>query len=210
MMENRREKLNGTAERVGNLNGWFSSDERFNELFTQDARALARRHWTPVAIARKASRFLATRKDARILDIGSGVGKFCLSAAHFTPTAIYHGVEQRRTLVEQAESIRTKLALPNVQFIHGNFTQLKFSNYDHFYFFNSFYENLTGADRIDDSIVYSSELFNYYSHYLYRQLEQVPEGTRLVTYHSLGDEVPPCFLEVGSEVDDNLKYWIKA
>jgi hypothetical protein len=200
-----RAKGNGVARM-----GWFNSDERFNDLFSQETRALARRHWTPVAIARKAARFLATQKNARILDIGSGVGKFCLSAAHFTPSAIYHGVEQRRYLVDQAESLREELGLSNVHFIHGNFTQLKFSHYDHFYFFNSFYENLSGTDRIDDTIEYSGELFNYYNHYLYKELEQVPEGTRLVTYHSLGDEIPPCFLEVGSEADDNLKYWIKA
>ena len=38
---------------------------------------------------------------------------------------------------------------------HGNFTQLDFKNFDHFYFYNAFYENLAGTDKIDDSIDYS-------------------------------------------------------
>ena len=79
-----------------------------------------------------------------------------------------------------------------------------------FYFFNSFYENLAGTDKIDDSIDYSGELYNYYSHYLYRQLEEKPEGTRVATFHSLEDEMPRNYYEVGSEFDNLLKFWIKV
>ncbi len=196
-----RRRINGSE--------WFSSDERFNKLYEPPFRALARRHWTPLDIAAKAAKFLAAEKGVSILDIGSGVGKFCLGAAHYMPKATYHGVEQRKNLVEIAENTRTVLGLDNVKFIHGNFTQVDFRKYDHFYFFNSFYENLTGTDKIDDSIVYSGELYNYYNRYLYTQLEQAPSGTRLATYHSLEDEVPMSYHVVGSDADNILKYWIK-
>ena len=81
--------------------------------------------------------------------------------------------------------------------------------HDHFYFYNSFYENLSGTEKIDDSIDYSSELFNYYNRYLFRELEKKPAGTRLVTYHSLEDEIPPGYEVVGTAINEYLKMWIK-
>ena len=189
---------------------WFRSDEQFDQLYPLSIQMLTRRHWTPLAVARKAANFLAAENNVRILDIGSGVGKFCLAASYYKPNAFYYGVEQRKSLVNCAETAREILHFENVSFFNGNFTLLNFSNYDHFYFYNSFYENLIGTDKIDDSIDYTSGLYNYYNRYLYKQLEQKPAGTRLATYHSLEDEIPPCYLVVGSEFDNLLKFWIKV
>ena len=102
------------------------------------------------------------------------------------------------------------LLLENVSFFHGNFTMLDFRNYDHFYFYNSFYENLIGTDKIDNSILYTNELYNYYNRYLYKQLEQKPIGTKIATFHSLEDEIPPCYRAEVSEFDKLLKFWIKV
>ena len=173
-------------------------------------QVFARRHWTPLSVARKAANFLAAENNVRILDIGSGVGKFCLGAAYYKPKAFYYGVEQRKSLIGHAETAREILHIENVSFIHGNFTQLDFKNYDHFYFYNAFYENLAGTDKIDDSIDYSGELYNYYNRYLFKQLEQKPAGTRLATFHSMEDEIPPSYHVVGSEFDNLLKFWIKV
>jgi SAM-dependent methyltransferase len=191
-------------------NNCFASDEEFNRLYPVAIQKLAQRHWTPLEVARKAANYLAANNKVRILDIGSGVGKFCLTAAHYKNKAFYYGVEQRKSLIEHAENARDSLQVSNVSFIHGNFTQLNFANFDHFYFYNAFYENLTYTDKIDDSIDYSGELYNYYNHYFYRQLEGKPPGTKLATYHSLEDEIPPGYYEVGSDFNNLLKYWIKA
>ncbi|MBZ4192490.1 class I SAM-dependent methyltransferase [Niabella sp. 3A5MI-3] len=190
--------------------GFFESDERFHELYPLPIAALARRHWTPIEVARSAAAFLSTHKDVRILDIGCGVGKFCLSAAYFAADARFYGVEQRASLLHQAEEAKKVLQLGNVHFIHANFTQLDFSNYDHFYFFNAFYENLDGTEKIDDSIAYSNELFDYYNRYLYRLLDQKPAGTRMVTYHSMEDEMPADYYVVDELSNNLLKFWIKA
>jgi SAM-dependent methyltransferase len=188
---------------------WFNSDEQFNQLYPSSIQALAKRHWTPLSVARKAANFLAAENNVRILDIGSGVGKFCLAAAYYKPRAFYYGVEQRKSLIVHAETAKNMLHFENVAFVHGNFTLLDFRNYHHFYFFNAFYENLDGTDKIDDSMEYTGELYNYYNRYLYRQLEQKPAGTRLATFHSLEDEIPRSYHEVGSEFDHLLKFWIK-
>jgi len=188
---------------------WFSADAQFDQLYPAYTQLLARRHWTPLAVAKKAAHFLAAESNARILDIGSGAGKFCLAAAHYKPDAFYYGIEQRKRLVSQAEAARKMLGIENVSFRVGNFTQVNFRNYDHFYFYNPFYENISGTDKIDNSIDYSLELYNYYNRYLYTQLEQKPPGTRLASFHSLEDEMPQGYHIVGTEMNELLKFWIK-
>ena len=187
----------------------FHSDIEFNRLYPLSIQNLAKKHWTPLHIAQRAASFLAAENNVTILDVGSGVGKFCLAAAYHKPNAFFFGVEQRKGLIDHAEAAKEILQLNNATFIYGNFTQLDFKQFDHFYFYNAFYENVAGTDKIDNSIVYSSELFNYYNRYLYRQLEQKPAGTRLVTFHSLEDEVPQGYHVVGAEMDSLLKFWIK-
>jgi hypothetical protein len=188
---------------------WLGSDENFNQLYPDSIKLLAKRHWTPIAVAEKAASFLAAENKARILDVGSGVGKFCLAAACYKPSAFFYGVEQRNMLIAHAESARTEMQLGNVSFIHGNFTQLDFNYFDHFYFYNSFYENLSGTDKIDDSIDYTRELYNYYNRILFKKLEEKPAGTRLVTYFSGEEEVPPSFHIVCTDMGNLLKFWIK-
>lgn len=198
-----------TLERKRYSERWFSSDGQFNRLYPPSIQLLSQRHWTPLVVARKAAKFLAAEDNARVLDIGSGVGKFCLAAAYHKPNAFFYGVEQRKKLIDHAETAKGILSLKNISFIHGNFTQLDFRQYEHFYFFNSFYENLAGTDKIDSSIDYSGELYNYYNRYLYKQLDQKPAGTRIASFHSLEDEVPPGYHVVGVEMDGLLKFWIK-
>lgn len=186
------------------------SDAEFDRRYPVNIREKSVRHWTPLKVAHLAADFLAPKKGARVLDIGSGVGKFCMAAAARKPEALFYGVEQRKDLQAHAVDVSRKLNLGNVSFIHGNFTQLDFRAFDHFYFFNSFYENLSGTDKIDDKVEYSASLYHYYNRYLYKLLEPLPEGTRIATYHSLEDEIPPCYYVVKTEMDGLLKLWIKV
>ena len=188
----------------------FNDDAVFNSIYPMRIQAKAVPHWTPLEVAKCAGIFLAAENNVHVLDIGSGVGKFCLAAAHCKPDAIFYGVEQRIDLVELANNCSDRLHVYNVSFIHGNFTQLDFRQFDHFYFFNSFYENLSGSDKIDRKIEHSLSLFNYYNRYLYTQLEQRPSGTRLATYHSLEDEIPSSYYVVKTEFNGLLKFWVKV
>jgi SAM-dependent methyltransferase len=189
---------------------FYNSDISFNNLYPDSIRALSKLHWTPLEIAKRVAGFLSEGGYENILDIGSGVGKFCLAGAHYAPHAFYYGVEQRKSLITCAENAKNILKLENVDFIHGNFTQLDFRKFDHFYFYNSFYENLQGTDKIDDSIEYSDELYFYYKRYLYRQLEQKPKGTRLCTLCTWDHDIPSEYHIVGSEMIDRLKFWVKV
>ncbi len=205
---------NNTAALVNStswhLDKWFSSDAEFYRHYPETMRAFAGNHWTPLHVAKQAAAFLAAEDGVKILDIGSGIGKFCIGASYYKPNAFYYGVEQREELVGYAETARKNLQFENVTFIHGNFTELNLKHYDHFYFYNSFYENLASTGNIDDTIPYSGELFNYYNHILYKQLEKKPAGTRLATYHSMENEIPADYHVVGSDLENILKFWIKV
>jgi SAM-dependent methyltransferase len=198
------------SEKIEVVKPWFCSDRDFDRLYPSPIQEMAGKHWTPLAIVRKAVHFLARKNGVRILDIGSGAGKFCLAAAYYRPGAFYTGIEQRKNLVICADDAKGRLQFKNVNFIHGNFTMLDLRYYDHFYFYNPFYENLIGTEKIDYSIAYSNELYNYYCRYLRLQLERLARGTRLSTFHSTEDEIPASYHLVGSEMEGLLKFWIKT
>jgi len=191
------------------LDQWFSTDTQLHSLYPKPIQLLASRHWTPLNITHMVVSFLATHPGVKVLDIGSGVGKFCLAGAYYKSYASFFGVEQRKDLVTHAEKARDMLGLKNVHFIHDNITQLDFKQYDHFYFFNSFYENLMDTDKIDDSIAHSPHLYTYYHRQLYKKLEKMPEGTRVATFHCLDDKMPPGYHLVDSKVCTLLKFWMK-
>lgn len=191
------------------IGSWFSSDAQFNTLYPEPIRKMTRRHWTPLLVAQKAAAFLRTGKGTKILDIGSGCGKFCLAAGYYYPDTQFIGVEQRAYLTEEANAALQKLSLKNVQFLTANITAINFKDYQHFYFYNSFYENLAETEKIDEAIPFSKELFDQYSYYLYKQLHEARKGTRLVTYHSVESEIPDEYQIVQTDVNDYLKCWIK-
>ncbi|MEO8823263.1 MAG: methyltransferase domain-containing protein [Ginsengibacter sp.] len=188
---------------------WFASDLNFNSLFPELIQEAAEKHWTRIEVAKKAAAFLATSAESKVLDIGSGAGKFCLVAAHEHPLTHFYGVEQRQNLVDISNDLAKELELDNVLFICDNICNVDFEKYNHFYFYNSFYENVPGTQKIDYSIKYSEDLYNFYNRYLCKQLDKMPSGTRLVTYHSFGSEIPAGYEVVHTDYSEFLKFWIK-
>ena len=112
------------------INHWFSTDEQLNKLYPTSIQALASRHWTPLQITQMVTPFLVTHPGVKVLDIGSGVGKFCVAGAYYKPYATFYGVEQRKDLLDHAQKASNTLGLQNVHFIHSNITDLDFSQYD--------------------------------------------------------------------------------
>lgn len=79
-----------------------------------------------------------------------------------------------------------------------------------FIFYNSFYENIEGTVKIDHTIQYSVSLYNYYNAYLFKQLEKMPDGTRVATYHTWENQIPPGYYVVKTQFEKQLKFWIKT
>jgi hypothetical protein len=57
---------------------------------------------------------------------------------------------------------------------------------------------------------YSVELYLYYSQYMSKQLEAMDPGTKIATYCSWDDEIPPGYLIMETHMDGLLKFWVKV
>jgi len=74
---------------------YFDKDISFDYLYPKRIQDLSGLHWTSLEIAKKSSEYLSA-PNSKVLDIGSGVGKFCISAGFFEPETLFYGVEQRK------------------------------------------------------------------------------------------------------------------
>lgn len=183
-------------------------DNSFNDLYPTSIKELADRHWTPVDVAKMAANYLVQHPNDKILDIGAGAGKFCLVGAACTK-GMFYGVEQRESLVDISNDIAQKHQIDNVKFIHANIDQICFSDYDAFYFYNSFYENMDTSSPIDQTILPNQELYYSYTEYLRTQLRLLPIGTRIVSYWSGWDEIPTSFDLDQTACSGLLNFWKK-
>ncbi|GLU55258.1 class I SAM-dependent methyltransferase [Dyadobacter frigoris] len=184
-------------------------DDTFNELYPNRIKKLSSRHWTPVVVAKMAAEYLAKKPNIKVLDIGSGAGKFCLVGAACTQ-GMFYGIEQRDYLIEISKKIAAKYHLPNIEFINSNINKINFCDYEAFYFFNSFYENVDTSCPIDNIILPSNDLFYAYSNYVKQQLQSTAVGTRLVTYCTDSDNIPNSFSLSHSAYYGFLKFWDKV
>lgn len=186
-------------------------DDQFDLIYPPEIRALSAVHWTPITVARQAAKFLAPKPDTRILDIGCGPGKFCTVAA-LTTNGKFTGVEQRKHLCEVACAVTKEVGIPNATIVHSNITDIEFSNFDAFYLYNPFEENLEMSYKIDDAVCLSFDLYRKYAEHVAQQLALAPLGTRVATYCGHCEEVPlgytPWKRSLGQ--DNNLQFWEKT
>jgi 2-polyprenyl-3-methyl-5-hydroxy-6-metoxy-1,4-benzoquinol methylase len=187
----------------------FSSDAAFDSLYSLRAQQLSAIHWTPLAVVKKAAEHLCSGTGKTILDIGSGVGKFCLIGAHFFKDFQFDGVEQRKALIDEARFAQNATGLTNVNFIHDNFNTLDMEPYDHFYFYNSFSENIFHYKPIDNLVSASEAIYEEYLQQFYLLLDEKPIGTRLAAFHCPDGYVPPAYKRVKHNPGDTLSLYIK-
>jgi SAM-dependent methyltransferase len=183
-------------------------DEKFDQIYPAKIRRLSSLHWTPVAVAAEAAQMLETTPGMRVLDVGCGPGKFCLVAASLVD-ACFIGIEQRSELVTAAREAASSLRLDNVEFRHANVMDVAFEEYEAFYVFNPFEENMFQGYKIDASVPLSPTLFKRYTSHVAAQLGAKPIGTHVVTYAGYGDEIPSCYGCESALFDNDLKLWVK-
>ena len=184
------------------------ADEAFDAIYPRRYRTVSKFHFTPVHVAQIAAKFLAEKPGTRVLDVGSGAGKFCMAGAactqgHFT------GVEQRQRLFRLAVKLAKRHAVERVEFIHAQATEIDFGRYDAIYYFNSFFENLVPDSAIDQSVPMDRAQYKLYTTFMREQLAKMPAGTRLATYFSFLDEIPDTYKIQYEDFDLKLKLWEK-
>ena len=180
----------------------------FNNLLPDYLKFASRLYFTPIDVAQQAAFWLTENGEKKILDIGAGVGKFCVVAANNFECHFY-GIEYRKSLTQIGKHIAKHYNLNNVTLMHGNVLDVDFSEYDGFYLFNPFYENLEIAKRLNDEVKLKENLYQVYLKYTDEQLENAKSGTKLVTYHGNNFEIPNSYKRINEAFNGNLKLWVK-
>jgi 2-polyprenyl-3-methyl-5-hydroxy-6-metoxy-1,4-benzoquinol methylase len=188
------------------------SDPTFDRIYPDWAQRLSEVHWTPVEVARRAAKLLTVHSRNRILDIGSGVGKFCLIGA-LTTRATFVGIEQRGNLVDVARSTAERCGASRAQFLHGNMMDLDWRQFDGFYLYNPFYEHVAEClTPIVGDIDRAPEHYKTYVDATCARLMSACAGTRVVMYHGFGGIIPEGYDLIGREPagTDYLDVWEKG
>ncbi|MBI3795107.1 MAG: class I SAM-dependent methyltransferase [Nitrospinae bacterium] len=190
--------------------GGAVDDRMFDQLYPEEIQKPSEKLWTPVSVAMRAASLLVTSEQSRILDVGSGCGKFCIVGALST-AGQFVGIEQRPLLASAAEEAARRLKLGNVSFIMGNMEKLEWRGFTGVYLFNPFYENVDEAARLDDTIPYSPVLYQRYLGAVVNKLRCLRPGTRVATYYGFGAEMPPGYERVSRErfLNGDLDLWVK-
>lgn len=186
-------------------------DIEFDLMYPIKLKDAVELHFTPIEVAKTAARYLAHKKGVKVLDIGSGAGKFCMIGSACTE-GYFTGIELRESLFATALRISKRYNLLNIEFVHANITDIPFKDFDAFYFFNAFYENVSrlGVGKINNELDLSRDLYDTYSFYVKEQLDSMPVGTKLVTYFSFSKEIPDSYHLQFTDFDGKLKMWEKV
>jgi len=185
------------------------SDEEFDSIFPEEVREFSNRHYTSVYISQRAAAFLAVKENVQILDIGSGTGKFCLVGAACT-NAHFTGVEYRKYQNQIAQMCADRFALANVSFVYSNILDVDFEQFDAFYIFNPFLENIDRSAQMDQLIDSKNSDYEIFRQYVHDQLEKKKVGTRIVSYYNASGQIPDSYELKKSSFGGTLHFWEKA
>lgn len=167
--------------------------------------------WTPVAVAMRAAELLVADASTRVLDVGSGAGKFCIVGAAISG-ATFTGVEHRQGLVDIATDAAARVSVESARFVCGTVSDIDIAKFDALYFFNPFEENMLHARHWLDGTVALSEA-RYYADVAHAEalLDAARVGTRVVTYHGFGGTMPLTYHRALRERcrSGHLELWVK-
>ena len=189
------------------------SNSHFDRLYPPHIRRWGERHWTSITVALEAAAFLAEHNacDAprKIIDVGSGAGKFCIVGALSTD-AFFVGAEHRRELSDIARGLVREYKIERVRFVCKDALELDWSDYTGAYLFNPFQENVEESAKLDDSVSCRPENYKKYVAQLEAKLAKAPTGFRLVTYYGFGGVIPSDYERVDTATDKNLEFFVRV
>ncbi len=185
------------------------TEENFRKKLPIELISHADNFFTPIDVAQKAAEWFEAGKCKQVLDIGAGVGKFCIAASLHSEKTFFTGIEYRMSLADTANKLIKYFGIKNTFIHHKNITNVDFSEYDGFYFYNPFLENLMPSIKLNDEIRLDAQCYFEYSDYTFFQLHNLKKGAMLVTYYNDFFALPRGFTLVDSAFNNNLKLWIK-
>lgn len=186
------------------------SDGRFDQLYPDEVRVHSKIHFTPVKVALRVRDWSGSDPGLRLLDVGSGCGKFCLVMAA-TGGGKVTGIEQRPQLHQAAVAAGEALGV-KAQFECGRMEDFDWKGFNAFYFFNPFYERIAHRRGMDDQTPPHAGLFFDFVRIVRDKLDEAKPGSRVFTYHGMGGRLPADWSLIRSEPihTDELQLWVKA
>lgn len=164
-----------------------------------------------VALALEVARTLSTSQASRILDFGSGSGKFCLLGATVSE-GIFVGIEASSELISRAYRACGSQEVNRVHFRNTPVREIDFASFSAFFFHDLSIENLALLPPEGQAATATGPLLNQYFYRIRSRLESAPLGTRVVVY-GLELPLPPAGYERLSHQrngDRRLELWSKS
>lgn len=172
-------------------------DYAFDRLLPMRLRAASNEFWTPLDVIQRAARWLEECGVRSVVDIGSGVGKFCIAGA-LIGSCHFIGIEQRPRLVTVARNLSRLLAVDDrVSIINGTFGDVQTPAADCYYLYNPFEENLLTVDEaLDDEVPRNADRFRRDLRCFQALVSMLPTGALVLTYNGIGARLPDSLEEM--------------
>ena len=187
-------------------------DDGFDALLPKRWRFASEVYWSPVEVAVHAARWFEASGARRVLDVGSGPGKFCVVAALCTALEM-SGIEERRKLYDVALELAELLGVSaRARFHWGRIDDAQLAGFDGYYLYNPFGENLHAEqNRLDTRVELGPSRYEADVACVERCLEAASVGARLAVYHGFVGKVPDSWELVSADPigTDRLCIWQK-
>ena len=183
------------------------TDGLFDLIYPPAIQSKSRSHWTPVDVALRAVALLAPRPGMRVLDAGSGPGKLCCIGA-LASDASWYGIERDPILVEVARSSADLLGIADrARFCRADIGELDWTEFHSVYLFNPFESALFDGETWIEG---AWERFDREVSTVEERLARMPRGTRVVTFHGFGGDMPAGYVRAIVErvAGGDLELWI--
>ncbi|TGL37239.1 methyltransferase [Leptospira perdikensis] len=185
------------------------TDVVWDSYLPKNFQTLSPFQWTPVSVIERTWAYLQVDQAKSIVDLGSGVGKFCIYLSLLSKDTIrIIGLEDREDLVSVSESQKILWDRNQVEFQRFDFLKNFPSGHSHYYCFNPLYETMKGKHSIDQQKEKSASRFLKDLQILKQNLLLLKPKSKLITFHGFGGNYLPGFKTVLKEEISGGEYMV--
>ena len=185
------------------------TDRAFDRFLPESLRQLSSQYWSPLVVARRAAEWFDDAGVQRVVDIGSGAGKFCVAGALFGRCS-FTGLEERPFLVKSARRLARLFDVNDrVRFVLGSLGDVPAPSGDAYYFYNPFGDYSFETDAIPRNRTAQEERYQRDVAEAEDLLRGAPSGTWVLTFNGFGGRMPEGYelIRVDSELPSALRLW---